>query len=105
MDGGPAGGATGDPPDTGDTRVLGSKQDFSALIAHFLAVYHVPAIDVRGPPLGVTAGVPVGAVAAGDDDFGAVQSGVDSLQKRRQPIVDFDFIVARLRELPHLKMR
>ena len=83
MDSGAAGGAAGDPPNTGDACVLGGEQDFPALIAHFLAVYHVPAVDVRGPPLGVAAGVLVSAVAAGNDDLGAVQRGIDGLQKRQ----------------------
>ena len=83
MDSGPAGGAAGNPPDARDTRILGGEQDLPALIAYFLAVYHVPAVDVRGPSLGMAAGVPVSAVAAGNDDLGAVQRGIDGLQKRQ----------------------
>ena len=83
MDGGAAGGAAGNPPDARDTRILGGEQDLPALIAYFLAVYHVPAVNVRGPPLGVAAGVLVSAVAAGNDDLGAVQRGIDGLQKRQ----------------------
>ena len=83
MDGGAAGGTSSDPPNSSDARILGGQQDFPALIAHFLAVYHVPAVYVRGPPLGVAAGVLVSAVAAGNDDLGAVQRGIDGLQKRQ----------------------
>lgn len=78
----------------------GGQQDGLALVADLPAVFHMPAVDVRGPPLGVAAGLRVGAVAAGDDDLGAVQPGVERLQLVDERIVYQNVVVARLPRTP-----